>query len=971
MNMNIECIESAWLHHAFFVVKVPFIPRFASEDFRTANHGGKTRTELVTQRQVRFINDLHRANLLRAETAEQYSPPSNEGQSRLNAPAFELRYISRKGQITIALIGKVSHSERNVAIQLCHQLWEKFIAHYPLEDPFNYPFVIPDREERKLILEPINLSEVTSDRLLEIRKFDDLSPLLIRNLQGYYPHRFIPTFDLSAMARFLETLVRQDQSCVVSIWLRPTVLDDKELRFIMRHVAQSQPERVLSLIKGTDAIEKDWAFFYLKERHDDIYTTFWPIINRRNHLFEFKIQILSDRRPAIDVMESLGSELLGNTFKDEPRLWRSVSPSNNESLGKAKSNFRYLEAEYWDTESVFDTLELDEGQLSLVRRLARLVTPNEAAGSFRLPIPPESGYLPGIPVRSEPFVAPFIQSQTNQQKDSVSLGKIMHHGQVTEQEFRIPFASFNQHILIGGATGTGKTNTCLSLLTQLYKQEIPFLVMYPLDKSDYRLLMGDDEINPDLLIYTVGDESVAPFRFNPFYIAKGIALKTHISSLMRCFAAAFSMWDPLPAVYRESLYTLYRECNWDTLNGHGGDPGGHTPTMSRFYEVLVQKTQEMTADYDEEAKGRVRQSAEIRIRDLLVNTGSVLNVEGAGPFDVILQRPTVMELGRLGSQQDIALVMSFITMLLVEALQSKYKQLPFDKRQAQGLQHVTLIEEAHRVMPSAQHTASGPDLANPAVQGAEDFANILAEIRGFGEGIIIAEQIPVQLVNGAVGNTNLKIMHRLEDQESFRLFADVLNLNPQQRDFSRSLERGYVIVRDQHGQPVQVKVASYLNTVQTDDDKPKFDDADEVVKKKMLACGVAVPPAQLWMPNTPSAQQSLPTAIQPLFQADFMPTGAEISTAQDLRTFLQDLCTPESNAITPEILPKIRSLLSSLSNRLPKAKNQIPLLIEVLRYFTHTEPVLVISEEQFLDLMRSFGMAPEQDELLKLVYQTI
>ncbi len=971
MNINIEDpVYGHGKYHAFFVVKVPFIPRFASEDFRSTTQGGKTRIELVTQRQVRFINDLHRAYQLHTETAEQYRPTaSSEGLS--DAPAFELRYISREHQITIALIGKVSHPEKSIAIDLCHQLWERFIAHYPLEDPFNYPIIIPDQEEQQKILMPIHLPDVTSDKLLEIRKFSDLSPLIPLGLRGYYPHRFIPTFDLSAMARFLETLVRQDQSCVVSIWLRPTVLNNEELRFIMNQVALSQPERILPSLEKPelDKPEKDWRFFYLKERHDDICNTCWPIINRRLHLFEFKIQILSDRRPPVDVMESLGSELLGNTFKNEPRLWRPVSPSDKRSLGIAKSNFRYLEAVHWDTKSAIDTLELDEVKLSLVRRWERLVTSNEAAGSFRLPIPPESGYLPGISVRSEPFVAPFTRSQTSQ--ESVSLGKIMHHGQVTDQEFHIPFASFNQHILIGGATGTGKTNTCLSLLTQLYKRKIPFLVMYPLDKSDYRLLMGDDEINPDLLIYTVGDESVAPFRFNPFYIAKGIALKTHISSLMRCFAAAFSMWDPLPAVYRESLYTLYRECNWDTLNGHGGDRGGHTPTMSRFYEVLVQKTQEMTADYDEEAKGRVRQSAEIRIRDLLVNTGSVLNVEGAGPLDVILQRPTVMELGRLGAQQDIALVMSFITMLLVEALQSKYKQLPFDKRQAQGLQHVTLIEEAHRVMPSAQHAASGPDLANPAVQGAEDFANILAEIRGFGEGIIIAEQIPVQLVNGAVGNTNLKIMHRLEDQESFRLFADVLNLNSQQRDFSRSLERGYVIVRDQHGQPVQVKVAPYLDTLQTDDDKPKFDDADEVVKKKMLACGVAVPPAQLWMPNTPSAQQSLPTAIQPLFQADFMPTGAEISTAQDLRAFLQDLCTPESNAITPEILPKIRSLLSPLSNRLPKAKNQIPLLIEVLRYFTHTEPVLVISEEQFLDLMRSFGMAPEQDELLKLVYQTI
>lgn len=809
--------------HAYFVTHVPFIPSFLSNDFTRMITGDLSRIKLIVRRQIRFLNDLCSCRSENYET-------------------IDLRFVSIPqpdqpyNKLYIFFIGKVFHPDINQAKILAIGFWQKFASYFPLEDPFNFPLrtitALESKDGKELpsdpdlldiAMKPLSGSTGAKGQLVEIRKYEDRDPMLISGdtdlddqFIGYFPHPFSPTLDYSAMSRFLETFTKQDQICVASICLRPTTLfleEQQQINRMMQHYWR---------LFSTAEESKNWLALYRGERLDDIKQTFKPLVNQRNHLFVVKIQILGSHTIPEDVVAALGSEIMNNTTP-EPRMWIEAIPQDDEERSIAIKNFYSMEFRPWRRGNLDHPLW----------RLSSLVTTYEAVGAFRLPVPPESGHMPGINVRDEPFVMPAELNTEKYKKIKddifIPIGKIIHRGTITDTDFNLSLSSLKRHGLITGSTGSGKTNTCLFVLTQLWKKaHIPFLVIYPIDKPDYRVLSADKNVRDDLLVFTLGDDTTSPFRFNPLHVPKGILVRTHISLLMRAFSAAFSMWDPLPAVYRAALRKLYKKSGYhDLQTAKGGDSGTSDPLLSAFYEELIQTAEEMTADYGKEAKGTIRQGSEIRIHDLLQTAGSVLNVQEGIPWDEILKHPTVMEIGRVGSTEDSALVMGFLLMSLTSHLASRRKTSDH------SYQHVTLIEEAHRLMSSSGIGVS-EFTGNPRAKASEDFANILAEVRGFNESILIAEQIPTELVSGAIGNTYIKIMHWLEEQRSFELFAEVMNLNQQQREYARTLDVGWAIVRGANARPILVKITDYLNQFQNPDDSLVIDDTDEAIHTFML-----------------------------------------------------------------------------------------------------------------------------------------
>jgi DNA helicase HerA-like ATPase len=148
------------------------------------------------------------------------------------------------------------------------------------------------------------------------------------------------------------------------------------------------------------------------------------------------------------------------------------------------------------------------------------------------------------------------------------------------------------------------------------------------------------------------------------------------------------------------------------------------------------------------------------------------------------------------------------TMALLLNFMYEYRQAQHESRgspESAGLDHLAIFEEAHRVLRAAPPGMAGS--GNPQAKMGEMFADILAEIRAYGQGLAIIDQVPAKLVPDALKNTNLKIIHRLVARDDRETMAGTLALTAEQTEVIARLKVGQAIVAGVHDDmPSWVKV---------------------------------------------------------------------------------------------------------------------------------------------------------------------
>jgi hypothetical protein len=93
--------------------------------------------------------------------------------------------------------------------------------------------------------------------------------------------------------------------------------------------------------------------------------------------------------------------------------------------------------------------------------------------------------------------------------------------------------------------------------------------------------------------------------------------------------------------------------------------------------------------------------------------------------------------------------------------------------------HVLVIEEAHRLLANVAAGASEYE-GNPRGEAVETFTNLLSEVRAYGEGVIVADQVPVRLAPDVIKNTNLKVAHRIVAGDDRTVLGGAMVMDPDQ-----------------------------------------------------------------------------------------------------------------------------------------------------------------------------------------------
>lgn len=426
--------------------------------------------------------------------------------------------------------------------------------------------------------------------------------------------------------------------------------------------------------------------------------------------------------------------------------------------------------------------------------------------------------LPGLKIRKSVDFALNTTGDALPENETLNMGHIIQHGRKLEHKhIRLPKADLNKHVFVTGVTGAGKTTTCMRLLLE---SGLPFMVIEPA-KTEYRALHSECQ---NLQSYVLGREDISPFRLNPFeLVSKDENLAGHIDNLKATLAAVFPMEASMPYIVAQAITNAYKTKGWDihsstNFNYEDDDTpwaeGSNAwPTFSDMITELdgVIKAAGMGREFEEKYKG----SLVSRLTDLTLGTkGRMLNTRHSIDFDKLLDEKVVIELEELKDEQDKALLMGFILQRLAECMKHRHRR---DK----SFQHLTLVEEAHRLLSRPE-----PGESDSKKQGVETFANMLAEVRKYGEGLIIADQIPNKLVSDVIKNTHTKIVHRLFAADDRNTIGDAMGLSDEQKDFLPLLQPGETVMYcgGWHA-AVRVKVKELVNTsadeVSEDDLKTK------------------------------------------------------------------------------------------------------------------------------------------------------
>ena len=414
----------------------------------------------------------------------------------------------------------------------------------------------------------------------------------------------------------------------------------------------------------------------------------------------------------------------------------------------------------------------------------------DASCAFRLPVAVE-GVVPGFKVRGGRFAQ---EEAIRQAGPAIRIGTSPGADSPVELSVR----SLTKHALVVGSTGSGKTTTVLEILRQLWTaHQVPFLVIEPVnsDADDYRTLALEPGFEA-LEVITVGDEGGHPLRFNPFEVPRGVLVGEHTANLLACFKAAFGLWEPLPSIYSEALSLTYLRAGFLSSERSGQHeaallavpPAPPPATLQRRWPTAVEfmrAMREVTKDlgYAGEVKANI-EAASIRRAQQLVHgvTASAFLTTSPNDMAGLLDHPVILELKALGSGDEQALMMA----LLLNAITEHYQAT---RGASAELVHVTVVEEAHRLL-ARQQGGKAAEEAQAKEKAAEAFANTLAENRKYGEGVIIAEQLPTKLVPDAVKNTNLKILHRLTAQDDRKYVGETMGFDESQLKFATRLQVG-------------------------------------------------------------------------------------------------------------------------------------------------------------------------------------
>lgn len=540
----------------------------------------------------------------------------------------------------------------------------------------------------------------------------------------------------------LTNALTQYPNSAVSLQLIPTAYGQEEL------MSFEQGRRILSYsitsMRFGQGINADANM----QRISDAFEYY--VASEREPLFYFNFLVYSQPNSAV----SLANRVIGNIEQE------GISDSGLELIDVSGYHLRpdkKLAQAPWAISNILIYKQRQQGYWSRgdasvnLIRIKYLMTAREALGAFKLPI--DDGRTIGL-------VSNKIQANREKLHESVinngsfKVGRIANDSRGAAGDAAhagIALNDFTKHGLIVGMPGSGKTNFSLGLLLQFWQDfQIPFLAIEP-TKSEYRSLL--DAI-PELQVFTPGKTNVSPYMINPFIPPRGVTVESYVPSLMSAFKAAFSMPNPLPDIFLGAINDCYNLYGWKATST-AQDPNVEQFGLYEFIKVFKRRIRNL--NYKGEVKSNMESAGVVRLVSLIEQNSNIYDTIHSIPLEDLLSKPTVIELNAINNKEQKALIMA---LLLIAICVYTKNNVAGDGK----LKNILLIDEAHVLLGGSGPVEEGA--ANARGSTVEALEDMIAEIRSYGTGIIIADQSPTKVGRGVLANTNVKVVFKLVEKEN-------------------------------------------------------------------------------------------------------------------------------------------------------------------------------------------------------------
>ncbi len=357
---------------------------------------------------------------------------------------------------------------------------------------------------------------------------------------------------------------------------------------------------------------------------------------------------------------------------------------------------------------------------------------------------------------------------------------------------RLGYDQLNKHCFVCGVTGSGKSTTMRRLLHEVALHEekpVNFMVLEPV-KTEYRALEAVKEIG--LVRFSLGRPG-CDFTLNPFSFPEGVALFSHLDFLKAAFNALLGSYSSMPFILEALLCKVYEARGWNLETGENrklerkmancfreGESWKireeYMPVIGDMVKLVDPVLDDFFGDDKSDYRISLRGALRARLSSLCCSLkGQLLNRCEKQNFADLLERNVLFELEAFSDNDEKSFIMALLLGRIYEHRQVEYQKGCVPKN---TLRHIVVLEEAHRLLAKAE--GKGELQASPRSKAVEIFSDMLAEVRAYGQGMIIVDQIPSKLTPEVMKNTEVKIAHRLLAKDDRESVGATMNLNKEQ-----------------------------------------------------------------------------------------------------------------------------------------------------------------------------------------------